>query len=646
MFCYAEFFRTTALPDRYRLIVEAAPHGVLLVDARGHISLLNEQAETMFGYNTGELLGQPIEILLPDQARAGHTSLRNAYLDDPVSRTMGAGRDLLGQRKDKSRFPVEIGLSVLDDGFDTFIMASVIDISERVGIAQALRAADERFRQLAENIDEVFWLTDVNTGERLYISPAYERIWGRSCESLYSAPADWLRSVHPDDLARVIDALPKQISGDYDIEYRIVRPDGETRWVRDHAFPVHAPDGTVVRIAGVAEDITKRRHLEMQLQQSQRMESVGQLAGGVAHDFNNLLTVINGSVELIRSEPPGSRRTLELADDIQRAAERAAGLTAQLLAFSRQEVLEPRLTNLNAVVSDTQKMLTRLIGEDIDLAVSLDPQAPAVLIDPGRWSQVLINLAVNARDAMSEGGQLSIETREVEIDDTYVSEHLGARRGRYVRLAVSDTGTGMTPDVRSRIFDPFFTTKGHERGTGLGLSVVLGIVQQSGGRIDVYSEPGVGTTFRILVPVAAPSSPLPLPKPPRREPAGSGTILLVEDEPAVRRIAAEFLTRGGYSVITATDGAHALKIIAALTAPVSLLLTDVVMPGADGRRVADAIRARFPETPVVYMSGYTDDAVVRHGILQAEVAFIAKPYSSQSLLAKVRETIGGQRSGI
>ncbi len=432
------------MPDRYRLIVEAAPHGALLVDAGGRIALANAQCALMFGFEQDALIGEPIEVLVPSEARTGHRSLRTAYLGDPVSRIMGGGRELMAQRRDGTRFPVEIGLNVLADGTDTFILASVIDISERVSAAQALRAADERFRQLAESIDEVFWLTDLGKSEMVYVSPGYERLWGRSVESLYQTPGAWLDTVHPDDRARVQDALPRQIQGDYDIEYRIVRPDGTVRWIRDRAFLVKGADGTVVRLAGVAEDITGRRSLELQLQQAQRMESVGQLAGGVAHDFNNILTVISGSVELLRHECDGRPRALELAQDILQASQRAAGLTAQLLAFSRQEVIEPRLTNLNFVVSDTQKMLRRLIGEDIELAVTLDPAASAVLVDPGRWSQVLINLAVNARDAMPRGGQLTLETRDLWLDDDFVRGHLGARAGRWVASGV-DTRNASSP---------------------------------------------------------------------------------------------------------------------------------------------------------------------------------------------------------
>jgi PAS domain S-box-containing protein len=513
------------------------------------------------------------------------------------------------------------------------------EVTEQLQAEQALRESDQRFRELAEAIREVFWLTDPSKGVMLYISPAYETIWGRSCQALYDSPRDWLDAIHPEDRERVIlAATTKQAAGTYDEEYRIVRPDGTVRWIRDQAFPVLNAEGRVVRLAGVAEDVTARRQLEAQLRQTQKMESIGILAGGVAHDFNNWLTVIFGCSEMLAETGSGDAAALELVHDIRHAADQAAGLTRQLLAFSRQQVLEPRIVDLNALVGETEKMLRRLLGEDVVLTTTLNPTVSRVLVDPGHLTQVQLNLAVNARDAMPTGGKLTIETFEIELDEKHVQAHPPAAPGRYVVLAMTDTGSGMTPEVRARIFEPFFTTKGVGRGTGLGLAVVHGIVEQSGGRIEVYTEPGVGTSFQIGLPAVDQRVSVSAPEGAAGD-RGSETILLVEDEDQVRRVAHRILTRAGYTVLETGDGRQALRMLDEERATVDLLMTDVIMPEMDGRELAEDVQRRYPAVKVLYTSGYTDDAVVRHGILQSEVAFLQKPYALRDLLRKVREVL-------
>jgi nitrogen-specific signal transduction histidine kinase len=387
------------------------------------------------------------------------------------------------------------------------------------------------------------------------------------------------------------------------------------------------------------QDMTERKQLETQLRQAQKMEAVGRLAGGVAHDFNNVLTAIFGYVDLLREEIPADSPAQHDLAEVRKASERAASLTKQLLAFSRQQVLEPMVLEPNALVEDFEKMLHRLIGEDVELRLSLARDAGNVLADPGQLQQVLMNLVVNARDAMPTGGKLILETANTELSEPYAELHQQVVPGRYVMLAVSDTGMGMTPETKARIFEPFFTTKEKGKGTGLGLSTVYGIVKQSGGYVWVYSELGRGTTFKIYLPRvdAAPDTMLPA-----REPAtvtGTETILLAEDDDVLRPLARGLLEKLGYTVLDAADGAAALEAARRYGEPIHLLLTDVVMPGVSGRELARELEKSRPETRVLYVSGYTDDAIVHHGMLEPGLSFLQKPFTPASLARKVREVL-------
>ncbi len=398
--------------------------------------------------------------------------------------------------------------------------------------------------------------------------------------------------------------------------------------------------GKLVRLWGTQRDITERRRLEDQLRQAQKMEAVGRLAGGVAHDFNNLLMVIGGHGELLLDEAAADSSVRRHTEAILRAAERAGTLTRQLLAFSRKQVLQPKVLDLNAVVMEVAKLLKRLIGEHIELTFSLAPNLGQVKADPGQIEQVLMNLTLNARDAMPDGGRLTIETRDVEITEEYRREHPAAVPGPYVLLSVSDTGMGMDTQTRAQIFEPFFTTKGLGKGTGLGLATVYGIVKQSGGYIWVYSEPGHGSSFKVYIPrvtheeEAAPAGSEPAPLP-----GGTETVLLSEDEPAVRELARDFLITGGYTVLEARDAQDAIRLASQAEGNIQLLLTDVVMPGMKGTELAVRVAQLQKSIRVLYISGYTDDAAIHHGVNGPASAFLSKPFAREALLRKVREVL-------
>jgi PAS domain S-box-containing protein len=500
----------------------------------------------------------------------------------------------------------------------------------------ALREREERLGQLTENIREVFWISDAASGRVLYVSAAYADLWGRSCQSLYDDPNSWRESVHPDDRERVHGELRRQLrTGGHEAQFRVVRPDGAVRWVGNRSFPVRDAAGNCHRLVGIAEDVTERIRLEEQLRQAQKMEAVGRLAGGVAHDFNNMLTAITGYAELIlmdSPDPEDDRR--RNAEEIHRAAERAAGLTRQLLAYSRQGTLNPRVLSLNTIVTGMEKMLRRLMKEDVSLVLQLDGLLRRVEVDAGQLEQVILNLAVNACDAMPSGGTLTIATANAELDEAYAWAHADVQPGAYALLTVSDSGSGMTDEVKARLFEPFFTTKEVGKGTGLGLSVVFGIVKANGGHIEVESQPGRGSTFRVYVPqvmesarpeVAAAGPGLPTP--------GSETILLVEDEEVVRNLTRTVLQRSGYRVLEASDGLEALQLSDRHTGPIHLLVTDVVMPHMNGRDLAQQVTRRRPATKVLYMSGYTGPANELPG---ADAAFIPKPFAPDALARQVR----------
>ncbi len=651
--------------DQFRLLVDAVTdYAIYLLDRDGIVASWNAGARRIKGYESDEIVGRHFSLFYTEADRAINKPARALHIAATVGRYEEEGWRV---RKDGTPLWASVVITAVKsaDGELTGFAKVTRDLTERKRTEDALREShivleqrveertaelqrvsrqaqlsEVRYRTIVDAMSAVVW-SCAPTGANFRSTPAWSMYTGDLGE--LASGLEWTQRIHPEARQLVrsafLEALDRQTP--FVDSFRVQRADGQYRHVTMRGYPLQDSDGRLLEWVGVMIDITEQRRLQEQLHQSQKMEAVGQLAGGVAHDFNNLLTVISGYSELLLSSMTADDTLRPSVVAISDAGERAAGLTRQLLSFSRQAVLEPRVLNVNDVVRDTELMLRRVIGEDVLLTTVLDPEVSPVRVDPHQLGQILMNLAVNARDALPDGGRLTIETRSIELDEAYVNTHVEVCAGRHVLIAVTDNGTGMSPDVRAKIFEPFFTTKGVGRGTGLGLSVVHGIIRQSNGQIGAYSEPGIGTTIKIYLPEADSPSNVATPRvgTPSVTARGTETILLVEDEAGVRAIALLALESQGYTVIAAEDGADALRILDKHHGPVDMLLTDVVMPGMNGRQLAEHLRVLHPSMHTLFMSGYTDDTVVRHGILQAEVAFLQKPYTPSSLLRKVRQVL-------
>jgi two-component system cell cycle sensor histidine kinase/response regulator CckA len=512
---------------------------------------------------------------------------------------------------------------------------------------EALRASEERYGSVVAALAEGIVFMDADGGLRASNASA-ERILGLTAKQIGGRTTfdpRW-RAIHEDGSPFPGDTHPITVSlrtGQpcSNVIMGVHKPSGELTWISINSQPLFRR-GERTPYAAVASffDITERKQLEEQFHQAQKMEAVGRLAGGVAHDFNNLLTAILGSAHLVLDSLAAGAPEREEVEEIRKAALRAADLTRQLLAFSRQQVIAPTVLNPNGVVANMDKLLRRVLGEDVELRALLASDLAAVKVDPSQLEQVVLNLAVNARDAMPNGGKLTIETQNVELDEAYVRGHVSAQPGPYVMLAMSDTGVGMDAATQARIFEPFFTTKEIGKGTGLGLATVYGIVKQSGGWIWVYSEPGQGTTFKIYLPrVTEAVPPAAVTPAPPASVRGSETILLVEDDEMIRNLVQKVLKANGYRVLVAANGRDAERVAGQHQGPIHLLMTDVVMPGMNGREVAERLAAARAGLRVLYLSGYTDDAIVHHGVLEPGVAFLQKPFTPAVLGRKVREVL-------
>jgi PAS domain S-box-containing protein len=541
-----------------------------------------------------------------------------------------------------SQLDIEIAEEPTHEG--DFYLAD--DSLEQASLSQSA----DRYRDYFENAKDAIYVHDL-AGHYIMVNKAGEDLIGYSREEILQmrisdvVPRHYLDHIH----TRLKEKLADHSLTIYECE--AIRKDGSRVPIEVSSRLIYE-NGVPVAVQGSARDITERKRAEealrasqLQLQQSQKLEAIGQLAGGVAHDFNNMLTAIMGYTDLslrrVGLENP-IRRNLE---ETKKAAERAASLVRQLLAFSRKQILEPKVLDLNDVVKDMQKMLTRLIGENIKLATRLETDLGSVKADPCQVEQIIVNLVVNARDAMPRGGRVTIETANVSLDAQTAAKHVAVNQGEYVMLAVSDTGSGMDQETQARIFEPFFTTKEVGKGTGLGLSTVYGIVKQSGGNIWVYSEPGFGTVFKVYLPriddatanrIAGQEE--------SNAPRGTETILLVEDEDVVRGLTRKILMQAGYNVLDARSGDEAIRLCTAHAGSIDLLLTDVVMPEISGKEVADRLLELRPSIRVLFMSGYTDEAIVQHGVLDANVKFIQKPFTWLALTRKVREVLNRKTS--
>ncbi|MBI4484326.1 MAG: PAS domain S-box protein, partial [Acidobacteria bacterium] len=790
----------------FRRLLEAAPDAMVIVGPDGRIELVNDSTEKLFGYRRDELLGKPVEMLVPERFRDVHGRHRAGHFGAPRQRTLGAGLDLFGRRKDGSEFPVEISLSPMETEEGMLVTAAIRDVTERKRAERRLaaqhavtrilaeadslaEAAPEILRAVCENLGweagalwtvdraanvlrcadvwhvpaeklqqfvtitrqstfvpgvglpgrvwssrEPVWVAQVSRDPKSPLARVISRTGLRSAFGFPILLGDQVYDVveffsgeirQPDEeLLRMVAAIGSQI-GQFmertraeaalretsemlreviqtsplaiialDLEGRVkswnpgaerifgwseseviglptptipenqraeframleeqrqgaprtawemrcLKKDGSLVDVSLWTAPLHDSKGAIMGSLGILADITERKQLEEQLRQSQKIEAIGQLAGGVAHDFNNLLTVITGYADLLLARVPPEDPRRKSLEEIRKAGERASALTRQLLAFGRKQILEPRVIDLNTIVVESDKLLRRLIGEHINVVTALDPRLGRVIADPGQIEQVILNLAVNARDAMPQGGKLTIETANVELDEAYARAHVSVRPGPHVMLAVSDTGCGMDKETLAQIFEPFFTTKEKGKGTGLGLATVYGIVKQSGGNIWVYTEPGQGAAFKVYLPRVEGEVELARPVTAgTRIPAGSETLLLAEDDELVRKLVRQTLEMYGYTVLEARQGAEALEICQRHEGPIHLIVTDVVMPEMSGRELAYRVSQLRPPMKVLYLSGYTGNAIVHHGVLEPSIPFLQKPFTPDALARKVREVL-------
>ncbi|HUG47923.1 MAG TPA: PAS domain S-box protein [Candidatus Limnocylindria bacterium] len=629
-----------SIEERFRSLVEQSSEAIFILDVEGRVVEVNASGATLLGYSMEELVGRAwVDLVAPADLAAQPLH----FSELRAGKALVFARQL--QHSNGSTVPVELSARMQSDGRLVHVAR---DNSERVRAeterASLLATLSESRRDLeeAQRIAHVgSWTLEPASGSATWSAEMY-RILGRDPAGPAVELGDIAKLFTPDSVALVTAAVQRAVeTGEpWQVELETVRPDGARGWVTSVGVVEQGENGAVTKIRGTMQDVTDRRQLEAQLQQAQRLEAVGQLAGGIAHDFNNLLTAIRGYTELIRANLGAGDPNQPDLEQVVLAADRAAELTRQLLAFSRRQVLQPRVIDPADVVLGIAPLLRRLLGEHIELVTHAPPGLGQVLVDPSQLEQVVVNLAVNARDAMPAGGKLAIEIVNAQLDAAYAALHPGVTPGPHLGLVISDTGTGMDEATKARIFEPFFTTKEPGKGTGMGLATVYGIVKQSGGSIYVYSEPGHGTSFKVYLPrVEGGAARAPDPTAAEVQPRGREVVLLVEDEAAVRSFAARILDARGYTVLQAANGAEALAVAAAHQGPIDLLLTDVIMPGLQGHQLALQLATSRPGLRVLYVSGFTENSVVHHGVVGEGIAFLPKPFSGEALGRAVRQAL-------
>ena len=629
--------------ERLLAVVDTAVDGVILIDARGSVQMFNPACERLFGYGAAEVIGQNVKMLMPEPFHTEHDGYLENYHRTGERKIIGIGREVIGRRKDGSTFPMDLSVGEAKQEGKSVFVGIIHDISERKQTEQAMREAAARLRAVVDTaVDGVILINSL--GWIQMFNPACERLFGYSAEEVIGENVKMLmpapfHTEHDGYLANYHRTGERKIIG---IGREVVglRRDGST-FAMDLSVGEAKQDGEAIFV-GVIHDLTERKRTEEQLVQAQKMEAVGQLSGGIAHDFNNLLTVILGNADLLSDSLKARPDLRQLSDTIQVAGERGAELTQRLLAFSRRQTLQPVVIDCNRQIEGMQILLRRTLREDVEIQTSLDPELLSAFADPAQLESAILNLALNAQDAMPEGGRITITTANALLGSGYQAEHPEVKPGDYVVVAVTDNGEGMPPEVRERVFEPFFTTKEVGKGTGLGLSMVYGFIKQSNGHVSLYSEPGLGTTVRLYLPVA-PSADRGAAAP-RRDtaanlPIGRETVLVAEDDPFVRSYAVSCLQSLGYRVLTAVDGREALARLTQEPVP-DILFTDIVMPGGvSGWELAERAQKMHPKLRILLTSGYALESLASHGRLQSGAVVLNKPYRKPDLARRLREIL-------
>ncbi|GAB4413546.1 MAG: hypothetical protein OHK0032_09650 [Thermodesulfovibrionales bacterium] len=639
-----------ASEERFRSLVQSATDGIISADSRGNIISSNRGAQKIFGYTEQEVHGESLTILMPERYREAHKKGLERVNSTGESRMNGKTIETYGLRKDGSEFPLELSISFWNAGGETFFTGIVRDITDRKLMEETMRESEKRYRHLVESVTDYIYTVMVEDGMAVSTShgPGCVAVTGYTPEELDADPHLWYRMVHEEDRGAVVEQTNRVLTGKAvrPLEHRIIHKDGQMRWVRNTVVPRYDEHGRLIAYDGLIKDITEIKRLEDQFRQAQKMEAIGQLASGIAHDFNNILNAIIGFGSLMEMKMGDNDPNRAYLKEIIKAGERATHLTRGLLAYSRKQIIDLRPENLNEIIRDFERFLRRIIGEDIGLKTILSDKNLIVMADSSQMQQVIMNLATNARDAMPDGGELVIETGISEMDEDYVKRHGYGEPGMYALMSVTDTGIGMDEKTRERIFEPFFTTKEMGRGTGLGLSIVYGIIKQHGGFINVYSEPGRGTTFKVYLPLVKPGIEegltvqefTPYPE------GGTETVLVAEDDEAVRKLITDILVESGYKVIVAEDGEEAVKRFKENEGEIKLLLLDVIMSRKSGMEAYGEIRDVKPGIKAVFLSGYTADLIHKKRMLDEGVDFLPKPVTPRELLKKVREVLDSPHS--